>query len=321
MNLRWFESLIIAILVLQFFIIRSHIRTVEAYSPSVNYGVWQFQDGLVKLNTDFMIASDNKDALAINLPFVVYVHYKGKTYPALSYYSDVNAFLRKQLGLDKSFFVNPVNAKLRPGSDVYLHKRTYEVRIEYETVPYHRIVKADPSLPLDTRKLVRAGHRGRVKLIKQVTLIDGVHVGTKVIDRIVEVPPVDEVIALGTKKVCKTAYLDGKEIRYWKKLHVWATSYDHTCYGCSHWTATGKYLTNGIIAVDPRVIDMHTTVYVPGYGFGQAEDTGGAIKGNHIDLGFEDLRKGTWSARWVDIYLIDHCMPEVKFNWRTKWDK
>ena len=40
------------------------------------------------------------------------------------------------------------------------------------------------------------------------------------------------------------------------------------------------------IAVDPRVIPLGTKLYVDGYGYAIAEDIGGAIKGNHIDLFF-----------------------------------
>lgn len=49
-------------------------------------------------------------------------------------------------------------------------------------------------------------------------------------------------------------------------------------------TASGRYTKHGIIAVDPRVIPLGSRMYVPGYGWGVAADTGGLIKGNKIDL-------------------------------------
>lgn len=117
--------------------------------------------------------------------------------------------------------------------------------------------------------------------------------------------PVTQKVRIGTKYDLQTVVVDGQVVHYWKTLTVLATSYDKTCLGCDSWTATGAYLTKGIVAVDPKVIPLHTSMYVPGYGFGKAEDTGGAVKGDKIDLGFDDLRQGGWSRRWVTIYIID----------------
>jgi 3D (Asp-Asp-Asp) domain-containing protein len=49
-------------------------------------------------------------------------------------------------------------------------------------------------------------------------------------------------------------------------------------------TASGRYTKHGIIAVDPRVIPLGSRLYVPGYGWGVAADTGGLIVGNKIDV-------------------------------------
>jgi 3D (Asp-Asp-Asp) domain-containing protein len=87
-------------------------------------------------------------------------------------------------------------------------------------------------------------------------------------------------------------------------MRVYATHYDQHCPGCNEWTAIGMRAGKGVIAVDPTVIKMRSKVYIPGYGMAIAGDTGGAIKGNIIDLGFDDARTAGWSARFVDIYLL-----------------
>ena len=91
---------------------------------------------------------------------------------------------------------------------------------------------------------------------------------------------------------------------YTKKLRVFATSYDPFCLGCSAYTATGLKAGYGVIAVDPNVIPLGTKVYVPDYGEAVAGDTGGAIKGAVIDLGFDSIADGWWSARFTDIYVL-----------------
>jgi len=93
-------------------------------------------------------------------------------------------------------------------------------------------------------------------------------------------------------------------IDYTRQLPVWATSYDGNCWGCRGATYSGTKVQKGVCAVDPAVIPLGTWFYVPGYGKCHAEDIGGGVRGNRIDLGFEDIRLGNWSARWVDIYWL-----------------
>ncbi len=51
-------------------------------------------------------------------------------------------------------------------------------------------------------------------------------------------------------------------------------------------TASGSRTRWGVAAVDKSVFPFGTVFHIPGYGYARAEDVGGAIKGNHIDLWF-----------------------------------
>ena len=60
----------------------------------------------------------------------------------------------------------------------------------------------------------------------------------------------------------------------------------------------------GVVAVDPKVIPLGTRLYIPGYGFAVAADTGGGIKGNMVDLGYPDGVQSTGEQGWVDVYIL-----------------
>jgi len=72
-------------------------------------------------------------------------------------------------------------------------------------------------------------------------------------------------------------------------------------------------MRDGIVAVDPRVVRLGSAVYVPGYGYGDVADTGGAIKGRRIDLGYGDDTLRYW-ASCVDVYLLAPVPANVDYT-------
>lgn len=80
-----------------------------------------------------------------------------------------------------------------------------------------------------------------------------------------------------------------------------ATAYTWT----GNQTATGTWPSRGTIAVDPAIIPLGTRLYVEGYGEGIAEDTGGAIKGEILDLYMESESEcWDWGRRQVEVKII-----------------
>ena len=95
-----------------------------------------------------------------------------------------------------------------------------------------------------------------------------------------------------------------------KTLTVTATAYTPNCAGCSGVTATGINVKSNpnmkVIAVDPRVIPLGSKVWVEGYGTAIAGDTGGAIKGNRIDLLMpNNSQANSWGVRTVTIKVLN----------------
>jgi 3D (Asp-Asp-Asp) domain-containing protein len=78
-----------------------------------------------------------------------------------------------------------------------------------------------------------------------------------------------------------------------------------TSYCLTGRTATGTQAGPGAIAVDPTVIKLGSHLYVTGYGYGWAVDTGSAIKGTLIDVWYPCAQAITWGRRAVTIYVLN----------------
>lgn len=98
----------------------------------------------------------------------------------------------------------------------------------------------------------------------------------------------------------------GEPLYYSRVVEVEATGYSSAQVGMSAYTATGTLCRYGVIAVDPRFVPLGTKVYIPGYGYAVAEDTGGAIVGNVVDLAFDTVGECfAWGRRFVPMYILE----------------
>ena len=92
-----------------------------------------------------------------------------------------------------------------------------------------------------------------------------------------------------------------------RSVYVEATAYSPFDPGAGTHTARGNRVRRGIIAVDPRFIPLGTRVYIPGYGEAVADDTGGAIIGNRIDIAFDTYDEAMHFGRQhIEIYILDN---------------
>lgn len=175
---------------------------------------------------------------------------------------------------------------------------------ETEIIPKKTIYQDDEETEAGEEKVLEEGEDGKkTKIIKITYSNDGEEYSREIIS-VETTQAKDKKILRGTKIVWKTLQTADGEIKYWKRMRVYATHYDQHCPGCNEWTAIGMRAGKGVIAVDPKVIPMRSKLYIPGYGMAVAGDTGGAIKGNIIDLGFDDARTAGWYAHFIDIYLL-----------------
>jgi len=186
-----------------------------------------------------------------------------------------------------------------------------EIRVPV-SIPFATEYVDDPEAEIGTEKVLQEGIDGQRTEVYLVKHWYGEETERSLLDvQITE--PQKEVISRGTKIIWRDLQTPdegglpaGRQVlKYWRKLRAWATSYDGNCLGCRGKTFSGTPVTYGTLAVDPSVIPLGTRVYIPGYGIGKAEDIGGGVKGNMIDLGFDDVSKGWWHAQWTDVYLLE----------------
>ena len=92
---------------------------------------------------------------------------------------------------------------------------------------------------------------------------------------------------------------------YQRRLVMEATAYTAADGGGDGYTATGQYLQRGMVAVDPDVIPLGSQLYIEGYGYAVAADTGGAIVGDRIDLAMDSTSEALdFGRRDVVVYVL-----------------
>jgi uncharacterized protein YabE (DUF348 family) len=201
---------------------------------------------------------------------------------------------------------------------------TEQLVIEQEPIPFETVWQPDPDLRLDRIVHYQEGAPGVLERRVRVQYEDGRAVARRVEQEYVALSPTPSIQAYGTRIVTRTLETPHGRIEYWRRIRMLATSYsastagtppDSPWYG---WTRTGLRMRHGLVAVDPDVISLMSKVYVPGYGPGLAADTGGAINGRRIDLGYDEDNLVMW-LRWVDVYVLTPIPPVDEINYIIPW--
>lgn len=103
--------------------------------------------------------------------------------------------------------------------------------------------------------------------------------------------------------------LTGAPANYKQVLNMTATAYAPGAADNGRWgsqTYVGTTVRKGIAAVDPQVVPMGTKLWIEGYGYALAEDQGSAIKGNRIDLAFNDYNTAQdYGIQNVKVYVLN----------------
>lgn len=251
-----------------------------------------------------------KQGLIINLDtaFQVVVNDGGEERTVWSTSTTVADFLEQQ-----GIKLNELD-RVEPGLDQMIGENVpiNIVRVEKvtdvveEPLEFATVTQKDSNLESGKQQVVQEGKTGKVQKTYEVILENGQEVSKTLISENVMENATDKIVAVGTKEMTQ---LVSRGTETGKEFYVSSTAYTASCNGCSGKTATGIDLHANpgakIIAVDPSVISLGTKVYVEGYGYAIAADTGTRIKGNKIDVFFASQSDAyRWGQRTVKIKIL-----------------
>jgi uncharacterized protein YabE (DUF348 family) len=201
---------------------------------------------------------------------------------------------------DADIIDHDINETIKDKMVINIVRVNEEIEKIIEKIPFNVIEKPNSDLDSGKTILVSKGIEGENEKQYYVKFHDDVEIERELISEEIVKEAQDEVIEFGTVKNKKTSR--GDTFRYTKVLDMRATAYDLSYESCGKTpddplygiTYTGMKAKHGVVAVDPNVIPLYSRLYIEAadgswvYGFSVAGDTGGAVKGNIIDLFYDD---------------------------------
>lgn len=250
----------------------------------------------VNLNRESNMVADAKLEVRRAVPIKVKVDGKEiNTYLAPRTVEEALEKLEIALG-EKDKVSLPMNHTIEAEDEIQVVRVEEKIETVTSEIPY-QTVSQPANFPVGLPdKLVTKGVSGEHEQVVKITLEDGVEVERQVLKQEVLRAPVNQVVSRGSQT---TISRGGQTIQF-KRAYLMRAS----AYSGGGRTATGHEVRYGMIAVDPRVIPLGSEVYVDGYGEAVALDTGGAIKGNRVDL-YMNTEEAAWSwgVRSVVVYV------------------
>lgn len=175
-------------------------------------------------------------------------------------------------------------------------ERTIAVR---ERVPYDIQYVPEQSAARGQVVVWKPGTGGVRERIFRLFYVNGRLVSRVLVSDTLLKPPAGDALAVG-----KSVYRGGATNEFYMEATAYSPTVQETD-GDPWMTASGMKSGQGVVAVDPTVIPLGSKLYVEGYGYAIAGDTGGAIKGNRIDVFFyASDETAQWGRRWVRVFVL-----------------
>ena len=216
------------------------------------------------------------------------VKMQGKTLKLTTPYSDKN-ILKVISTTGSNFEVK------KQGNVLLVQSVEVTTNVNYVYIPPKVIVQPSNTVARGRSAVLSSGAPTIKQQTWQIKKVDGKVVERKLIKEQIVQQGRDKVVALGQGTYRGEA----------QEILMVATAYSAEEPGIGTRTAMGTRVRYGVVAVDPKVIPLGTKLYIEGYGYAVAEDVGGKIKGNRIDVYFNTVKECyQWGRRVVKVYVL-----------------
>ncbi|CAH2215142.1 3D domain-containing protein [Tepidibacter aestuarii] len=290
--------------------IHTFSNTVQELLKEQNIELGKNDKVLPDLNSKL---KDNMD-ITVKRAFEVNLALNGETQTIITTQDTVDGLLKENnipvSELDK--VIPSLDHKLTKNDEIKIVKVEEKLVTKNEDVGYDVETLYDNNLEIGKVQKVQSGSYGKKEVTYKVRYTDGKEESRILVSENITQEPTNEIVKKGTKDFIVTSRGETKTFK--KSLIVSASAYTagfestgkrpgDKGYGKTY---MGTTVRTGVIAVDPKVIPLGSKVYIPKLGMTcVAEDIGGAIKGNKIDIYMSSLSKANaFGRKKLQVYVL-----------------
>ena len=202
-------------------------------------------------------------------------------------------------------FKTSIDENVRPTAGMTIKVVAVEEKIVEKIRPlkFETVKIPDDKMEKGQTVVESVGVAGSEKATVKEIYEDGVLIDITKITKTEITKPVNQKERVGARDTVETSR---GAMRFRETKHMEATAYTDADGPGGGYTAIGMRAKRGVVAVDPNVIPLGTRLYVEGYGFAIAADTGGAIRGNIIDLCMDHNSEAVnFGRQGVKVYILE----------------
>ena len=276
-----------------------------------NNGITVAQKDKVSVELDSKV--NDGDIIYINKAVDVQVVVDGKNLSIASAEKTVKDMLEAEnIKISQEDKITPsIDENLQAGMTVEVTRVDKELIKEVQPIAFETETRKNSELNQDVEEVVQDGSNGERTITTEVVYENGKEVNRRVVKEVVSKNPINKIIDIGTLAVVRPSRGgNGQDFAYSSMISCMSTAYTSDRGDSGTVTATGTTVRRNpdgysTVAVDPRVIPLGTKLYIEGYGLAIAEDTGGAIVGNKVDVYVDSYDEAVnWGRRQVNVYIL-----------------